>query len=167
MELPALVSVLDSLAPVSWDPRCAKQLILPRETPGRHLIAAAVPEYRRKTLVDLPLEIRQQIYRYLLRRILSSPASYPAEQTSPLTGPFIFTVEQVMPGSNDETTLMRFNSITNLRWWDDIRPPASSPSMPCVIHLITSLTPNGHYLYNTERWPHQSHSPPIVASSGK
>lgn len=149
VESPALVSILDLLTPVSCDTRCAKQLILPRETPARHLISAAVPEYRRKTLFDLPLEIRQQIYRYLLRRIVSSPPSSPAEQTSPLTSAFIFTVERVIPGSNGETTLMTFNSINNLLWWDDIRPPASSPSIPYVIDLVTSLKPNEHCLYNT------------------
>jgi hypothetical protein len=141
VESPALVSILDSLTPGSCDTRCAKQLILPRETPGSHLISAAVPEYRRRTLVDLPLEIRQQIYRSLLRRIVSSPASYPAEHTCPLTGPFIFTVEQVIPGRHGETSLMTFNSITNLRRWDDMRPPASAPSIPYVVDLVTSLTP--------------------------
>jgi hypothetical protein len=49
-----------------------------------------MPEHRSKMLFDLPLEIREQIYRYLFRGLVVSPASYVRAQTSKPTRTSIF-----------------------------------------------------------------------------
>jgi hypothetical protein len=49
-----------------------------------------MPEHLDKTFFDLPLKIREHIYRYALRGIVVSSASYVRAQTSKSTTAFIF-----------------------------------------------------------------------------
>lgn len=97
-----------------------------------------MPKHRSKTLFELPLEIREQIYRHL-SGIVSSPASYVREQTSKPTRASTFTIEPVILGRDGEQTFMTFNSIIDLLWWYEMRPQPSSPFIPYVTDLVTSL----------------------------